>query len=116
MTTPNAAKAAKPEMTTKRAPKKFYIRKRNNPQLGIYYVAMGPLSRTAAKGWEKSIYRSEEHTSELQSRRDLVCRLLLEKKNVAVTEGVSCESCHVPADTWILSPPRPDLPHAHRVA
>src|SRR5438874_9113767 len=27
--------------------------------------------------------RSEEHTSELQSRRDLVCRLLLEKKNGA---------------------------------
>src|SRR5690349_22459029 len=28
--------------------------------------------------------RSEEHTSELQSRRDLVCRLLLEKKNKRV--------------------------------
>src|SRR5438874_5880203 len=27
--------------------------------------------------------RSEEHTSELQSRRDLVCRLLLEKKKKA---------------------------------
>src|SRR5437868_12960756 len=27
-------------------------------------------------------YRSEEHTSELQSRFDLVCRLLLEKKNI----------------------------------
>src|SRR5204863_2985745 len=27
-----------------------------------------------------SARRSEEHTSELQSRRDLVCRLLLEKK------------------------------------
>src|SRR5690349_24825896 len=26
------------------------------------------------------LFRSEEHTSELQSRRDLVCRLLLEKK------------------------------------
>src|SRR5690349_23327643 len=26
--------------------------------------------------------RSEEHTSELQSRRDLVCRLLLEKRKV----------------------------------
>src|SRR5438874_10677300 len=26
--------------------------------------------------------RSEEHTSELQSRRDVVCRLLLENKNV----------------------------------
>src|SRR5690349_10511714 len=29
---------------------------------------------------ERAIVRSEEHTSELQSRRDLVCRLLLEKK------------------------------------
>src|SRR5699024_11794783 len=28
--------------------------------------------------------RSEEHTSELQSRFDLVCRLLLEKKNTSV--------------------------------
>src|SRR3989440_5957022 len=28
----------------------------------------------------KSLKRSEEHTSELQSRSDLVCRLLLEKK------------------------------------
>src|SRR3712207_7643824 len=27
------------------------------------------------------MYRSEEHTSELQSRQYLVCRLLLEKKN-----------------------------------
>src|SRR5690349_22731721 len=30
---------------------------------------------------EPEAIRSEEHTSELQSRRDLVCRLLLEKKN-----------------------------------
>src|SRR5699024_11420532 len=30
--------------------------------------------------WER--YRSEEHTSELQSRFDLVCRLLLEKKKI----------------------------------
>src|SRR5207249_6944247 len=30
---------------------------------------------------EELIERSEEHTSELQSRFDLVCRLLLEKKN-----------------------------------
>src|SRR5690349_23995070 len=30
--------------------------------------------------------RSEEHTSELQSRRDLVCRLLLEKKKKKTTE------------------------------
>src|SRR5699024_5460289 len=35
------------------------------------------MSAAAAQG----IDRSEEHTSELQSRFDLVCRLLLEKKN-----------------------------------
>src|SRR2546428_3501954 len=35
--------------------------------------------------------RSEEHTSELQSRSDLVCRLLLEKKKKAtVTSGLRC--------------------------
>src|SRR5215469_8913163 len=31
--------------------------------------------------------RSEEHTSELQSRRDLVCRLLLEKKKRRSRDG-----------------------------
>src|SRR5699024_12053218 len=31
--------------------------------------------------------RSEEHTSELQSRFDLVCRLLLEKKNNKILKG-----------------------------
>src|SRR5438874_8854613 len=33
--------------------------------------------------------RSEEHTSELQSRRDLVCRLLLEKKKFMVERASS---------------------------
>src|SRR3712207_3127331 len=34
----------------------------------------------AARPWLVSLLRSEEHTSELQSRQYLVCRLLLEKK------------------------------------
>src|SRR3712207_7690492 len=34
--------------------------------------------------------RSEEHTSELQSRQYLVCRLLLEKKNQPRTEPCEC--------------------------
>src|SRR5260370_4345807 len=33
-------------------------------------------------------YRSEEHTSELQSHLNLVCRLLLEKKNTSQLEAV----------------------------
>src|SRR5699024_11261127 len=36
-----------------------------------------------------SKYRSEEHTSELQSRFDLVCRLLLEKKKNDQRSGVA---------------------------
>src|SRR3712207_8662075 len=32
--------------------------------------------------------RSEEHTSELQSRQYLVCRLLLEKKKITSTHGL----------------------------
>src|SRR5207247_6100405 len=38
-----------------------------------------PLTEVAATLWYLA-RRSEEHTSELQSRVDLVCRLLLEKK------------------------------------
>src|SRR3712207_7053441 len=40
------------------------------------------------KLWERScsvVLRSEEHTSELQSRQYLVCRLLLEKKKMGKT-------------------------------
>src|SRR5690554_4890209 len=36
---------------------------------------------TSVAGLEAKLARSEEHTSELQSRPHLVCRLLLEKKN-----------------------------------
>src|SRR2546430_10350596 len=37
--------------------------------------------------------RSEEHTSELQSQSNLVCRLLLEKKNNEVETRHSCPLC-----------------------
>src|ERR1039458_10465414 len=37
--------------------------------------------------------RSEEHTSELQSLRHLVCRLLLEKKNHLRISGGSARRC-----------------------
>src|SRR6266576_7087825 len=39
-----------------------------------------PTSTSATSRSSPASGRSEEHTSELQSRRDLVCRLLLEKK------------------------------------
>src|SRR5260221_3856178 len=39
-------------------------------------------------------YRSEEHTSELQSHSDLVCRLLLEKKKKEVDELIYRQTIH----------------------
>src|SRR5260370_21917584 len=38
--------------------------------------------------------RSEEHTSELQSHLNLVCRLLLEKKNTAATHTTQLDRTH----------------------
>src|SRR5207302_62447 len=43
-------------------------------------LAVGSHTVTASYSGDDS-FRSEEHTSELQSRENLVCRLLLEKKN-----------------------------------
>src|SRR5260370_19027330 len=40
---------------------------------------------SAASGFAEKPGRSEEHTSELQSHLNLVCRLLLEKKNKSDT-------------------------------
>src|SRR5690349_24208365 len=60
----------------------------SNKNIVIYGIA-----RNAQEALRYSSYginaifdeRSEEHTSELQSRRDLVCRLLLEKKKISAT-------------------------------
>src|SRR3712207_9000925 len=43
-------------------------------------ITVPPLARTAGPVRCTASVRSEEHTSELQSRQYLVCRLLLEKK------------------------------------
>src|SRR3712207_9574046 len=47
------------------------------------YLPRDPLRRADEKApRDPGVLRSEEHTSELQSRQYLVCRLLLEKKNI----------------------------------
>src|SRR5437588_2798089 len=52
--------------------------------------------------------RSEEHTSELQSHSDLVCRLLLENKRAPITH---CRKAHEGAATLpsprLAAPPQP---------
>src|SRR2546430_6365068 len=51
--------------------------------------------------------RSEEHTSELQSQSNLVCRLLLEKK-----KKISRKTCRRPASTTTSRSIRPFCPLA----
>src|SRR5260370_5061324 len=56
------------------------------------------LSMIFAPGRQKSsITRSEEHTSELQSHLNLVCRLLLEKKNTSHQYTLQLEQRRRPA-------------------
>src|SRR5690625_6919867 len=45
---------------------------------------------TPSAGEQEGVIRSEEHTSELQSRGHLVCRLLLEKKKTKITAKTRC--------------------------
>src|SRR2546422_8620726 len=48
----------------------------DQPEIGVVH----PLPHQSHRNHRGSVGRSEEHTSELQSRLHLVCRLLLEKK------------------------------------
>src|SRR3712207_8921273 len=53
------------------------------PLMGLHLTTS--LTRWPPRRWHmRSACRSEEHTSELQSRQYLVCRLLLEKKNTII--------------------------------
>src|SRR6266849_5685239 len=54
--------------------------------------------RSPGGGW----CRSEEHTSELQSRVDLVCRLLLEKKKASVCRGCRRTDSRRTAGGWCV--------------
>src|SRR3712207_7161626 len=67
--------------------------------------AIGPRSRTAPStvaaftdSTLSPVMRSEEHTSELQSRQYLVCRLLLEKKKIKPHTGSEDQSQIAPED------------------
>src|SRR5687768_17928548 len=53
---------------------------RRSSDLSTSMVGCRSTARTATSSNGSTLFRSEEHTSELQSRLHLVCRLLLEKK------------------------------------
>src|SRR2546426_7677809 len=57
---------------------------------GSLVVDAGCITVTGGLVTAAITYRSEEHTSELQSPCNLVCRLLLEKKKLSLTELRMC--------------------------
>src|SRR2546429_6978924 len=56
------------------------IKKRGGQSRKVCIVKLSHFRGSQLRGWSRDESRSEEHTSELQSRLHLVCRLLLEKK------------------------------------
>src|SRR3712207_7837920 len=61
-----------------------------------YTLLMAGLDAIALKILaDKDVIRSEEHTSELQSRQYLVCRLLLEKKKIYTCTCLTSTSMHI---------------------
>src|SRR3712207_6919357 len=60
---------------------------------GRYEPGASGLGKVAGYGSGPGVIerRSEEHTSELQSRQYLVCRLLLEKKNFKILFSINIE-------------------------
>src|SRR5258707_4138847 len=60
---------------------------------GVWFFSLDAANPVAVAAARLSFHlpRSEEHTSELQSRQYLVCRLLLEKKNKRIS-NLSCGS------------------------
>src|SRR5260221_5064595 len=49
---------------------------------------------------QSSFHRSEEHTSELQSHSDLVCRLLLEKKKTEL-KRLECKELYILSNAFL---------------
>src|SRR3712207_8271584 len=59
-------------------------RRRRGKKGACRYATIGGTGRHRRRGDARGGARSEEHTSELQSRQYLVCRLLLEKKKTKI--------------------------------
>src|SRR2546430_9439690 len=68
----------------------------------MYSVRVGTMSSSQARWTKARVRRSEEHTSELQSQSNLVCRLLLEKKKKNQLSYVLSSFCFVVSQGFTL--------------
>src|SRR2546422_2142661 len=92
----------------------FFLMIRRPPRSTLFpYTTLFRSAISGVSAWRQSAsfgstpstarsVRSEEHTSELQSRLHLVCRLLLEKKKKKKTAKSTVRKARVDGDAYIL--------------
>src|SRR5438034_345804 len=88
-----------PYTTLFRSPRSNSRPNQDQSRAGLPDKLAGPLLRWRERGSPSPAYparpaRSEEHTSELQSHSELVCRLLLEKKKFRMTGSSGPRCCN----------------------
>src|SRR2546427_2417671 len=66
--------------------------KKLNPVLNAFVQVDAEGAFRQAREAEVAVRRSEEHTSELQSQSNLVCRLLLEKKKIGLCRNLAAHT------------------------
>src|SRR2546430_1881011 len=84
-------------MTRSRKPRRFS---------SIIWTCLSATTRTRLNLKKSLTSRSEEHTSELQSQSNLVCRLLLEKKTRLCPPDCRSEGANLVSDEWTISAAR----------
>src|SRR5690554_2273007 len=97
--------------THKEALELFELAKKNNLILKVYHnrkyngdiLTLKELMKKVDFGKLLSFERSEEHTSELQSRPHIVCRLLLEKKKINNISSQNPSLLKYLNQTWTLA-------------
>src|SRR5258707_4313347 len=92
-----APQAAKKTFATPKQAVDALIQAAESYDLASLQEILGPESKNILSSEDKIFLdsRSEEHTSELQSRQYLVCRLLLEKKQAGQGPAVRACVCRV---------------------
>src|SRR5690625_4729815 len=84
---PRTTTRGAPRMSTPYSIEPITVVSTTCPAVRTTNISPRPRSKMISAATRESEHRSEEHTSELQSRGHLVCRLLLEKKKDSRDDG-----------------------------
>src|SRR5260221_8187074 len=92
---PSRASLAEPRMMGVSSPGKSYLASSSRTSISTDRKSTRLNSSHTVISYAVFCLRTKEHTSELQSHSDLVCRLLLEKKKKKITQQITMR-CRMP--------------------